>query len=209
MEKEESKKDVGTDLKTNDPTVLAKTESSGEQGQTNLPEQAQADPYKDLLAQIDQLKNTVDEHFQNYLRARADLDNYRKRFIREKEEVQKYAVVPIIEQLMPVIDSFQLGLDSAKKHSKEVEVIKGFELVYSQLSTFFSNLNVKQIMPINEAFNPNLHDCIASVSHDTMKEGHVVQVVRTGYMINDRLIRPASVIVSSGPTPATDESEEN
>ena len=133
------------------------------------------------------------------LRARADLDNFRKRALREKEEAIRYANNGLLERLLPVIDNFELGLDAAKSAADTASILQGMAMVHKQLQDFLKNNGLEEVQAEGEAFDPNKHDAVSQEFSADVPEGHVVRQVRKGYKIKDRLVRASSVIVSKGP----------
>jgi molecular chaperone GrpE len=139
---------------------------------------------------------------EHYLRAVADLENFRKRIGREKQEIIRSAAAGVIEEMLPVLDNMKIGLEAADQHPEAGEVTKGFRMVYEQMKQALAQQGLEEILPDGEAFDPNLHDCIAHQPSGDVAEDHVMTTIRPGFRLNDRLIRAASVIVSSGPAPA-------
>jgi len=133
------------------------------------------------------------------LRARADLDNFRKRALREKEEAIRYANNGLLERLLPVIDNFELGLDAAKSAADTASILQGMSMVQKQLHDFLKNNGLEEVQAEGEAFDPNKHDAVSQEFSADIPDGHVIRQVRKGYKIKDRLIRASSVIVSKGP----------
>ena len=133
------------------------------------------------------------------LRARADLDNFRKRALREKEEAIRYANNGLLERLLPVIDNFELGLDAAKTAADTASILQGMSMVQKQLQDFLKNNGLEEVQAEGEAFDPNKHDAVSQEFSTDIPDGHVIRQVRKGYKIKDRLIRASSVIVSKGP----------
>ena len=133
------------------------------------------------------------------LRARADLDNFRKRALREKEEAIRYANNGLLERLLPVIDNFELGLDAAKSAADTASILQGMSMVQKQLHDFLKNNGLEEVQAEGEAFDPNKHDAVSQEFSADIPEGHVIRQVRKGYKIKDRLNRASSVIVSKGP----------
>jgi molecular chaperone GrpE len=133
------------------------------------------------------------------LRARADLDNFRKRALREKEEAIRYANNGLLERLLPVIDNFELGLDAAKMAADTASILQGMSMVQKQLHDFLKNNGLEEVQADGEAFDPNKHDAVSQEFSADIPDGHVIRQVRKGYKIKDRLIRASSVIVSKGP----------
>ena len=133
------------------------------------------------------------------LRARADLDNFRKRALREKEEAIRYANNGLLERLLPVIDNFELGLDAAKMAADTASILQGMSMVQKQLQDFLKNNGLEEVQAEGESFDPNKHDAVSQEFSADIPDGHVIRQVRKGYKIKDRLIRASSVIVSKGP----------
>lgn len=134
-----------------------------------------------------------------YLRAFADLENFRRRAIREKEELRLYAASKVLEELLPVLDNLALGLAASRQSGADVKVLtNGVELALQQLKSTLAGHGLTEINPLGKPFDPHQHEAIShQPSPDTPAE-HVSAVVRAGYLLNGRLLRPASVVVSSG-----------
>lgn len=135
-----------------------------------------------------------------YLRAVADLENFRRRTVREKEELRLYAASRVLEDLLPGLDNLTLALDAVKKPGADLKSLAGgVEMVLTQLKSALTSHGLKEITPTGQPFDPHQHEAISHLPSDEVKEEHVLNVVRTGYSLNGRLLRPASVVVSSGP----------
>jgi molecular chaperone GrpE len=132
------------------------------------------------------------------LRARADLDNFRKRSLREKEDAIRYANNGLLEKLLPVIDNFELGLDAARNATDAASVLQGMSMVHRQLQDFIRSQGLEEVSAGGEAFDPNKHDAVSQEFSADVPEGQVIRQVRKGYKLKDRLLRAASVIVSKG-----------
>jgi molecular chaperone GrpE len=132
------------------------------------------------------------------LRARADLDNFRKRAMREKEEAIRYANNALLEKLLPIVDNFELGLDAAKTAPDAASILLGMNMVHKQLLEFLRSHGLEEVAAEGEPFDPNKHDAVAQEASTTVPEGHVIRQVRKGYKLKDRLIRASSVVVSKG-----------
>ena len=134
-----------------------------------------------------------------WLRSVADLENFRKRIAREKQEIIRSAAASVIESLLPVLDNMKLGLQAAESHPEAKDVTIGFKMVDDQLKSSLKEQGLEEIFPDGEAFDPNLHECISQETSEDVEEGKVIQTIRSGYRLNEKLIRAANVIVSSGP----------
>lgn len=151
-------------------------------------------------AELAQARKEAADHYERYLRTVADLENFRKRTVREKDELRQFAASRVLEDLIPVLDNLGLGLAAAKMPNAEIKtLVGGVEMVLTQAKSALAQHGLKEINPLGQPFDPNLHESISAQSSATVPDGSVVTVVRTGYSLNSRLLRPASVIVSSGP----------
>lgn len=133
------------------------------------------------------------------LRTAAEMDNHRKRSAREREEAIRYSNQRLLEELLPVIDNFEMGMQAASQDSSSMIYI-GMDMVRRQLNEFLSSQGVEEI-PANGMFDPNQHDAVAQEECAAGEEGRILRVTRRGFKLRDRLLRPASVVVSSMPTP--------
>lgn len=143
-------------------------------------------------------------NYDRYMRAVADLENYRKRITREKDELRQFAAANVMEDMIPILDNLGLGLAAAKQQTDVKAVADGLHLVLEQFKGSLTKHGLKEINPQGQAFDPNLHDCISHQPSAEVAEEKVSQVVRLGYSLNGRLLRPASVVVSSGPARAAE-----
>jgi len=143
--------------------------------------------------EIDQLKDQL-------LRLRADFDNYRKRTLREKREIYENANETLMLELLPVIDHLQLALSSAKEHQADAAFQEGLQLIAEQLMTALSKYGLDPCSSDKERFDPNLHEAVSYLPSKTGPEGTIIAQSRPGYRFKNKMLRPAQVVVSSGPT---------
>lgn len=132
-------------------------------------------------------------------RNQAELDNYRKRMAREKSDAIKFANASLLSELLPVIDSFQMGLSAAINEDPDSIISKGMEMVQKQLEEFLTSQGAVLISSVGQEFDPNIHEAISQESSNEVPSGHVISEIRKGFTLNDRLLRAANVIVSKGP----------
>ena len=132
------------------------------------------------------------------LRSQADFENYKKRAAREKEDAVKYANSSLLQRLVSILDNFELGLAAAKAESTQSPIYSGMVLVQKQLNDLLDENGLQAIEAEGKKFDPNLHEAIAHEPSET-PEGTVIRQARRGYRFKDRLLRPARVVVSSGP----------
>lgn len=147
---------------------------------------------------IASLQSDLDRFRDLALRTQADLENYKKRSTREREDAIKYANTSLLERLIPIVDSFELGLTAARGEGEQSPVFSGMSLVLKQLADFLADNGLQPIEAVGQKFDPNLHEAIGHEPSDTVAEGKVISQTRRGYRFKDRLLRPATVVVSSG-----------
>lgn len=156
-----------------------------------------------LEEQLAAAKAEASSNYDRYMRAMADLDNFRKRTAREKDELRQYAAGRVLEDLLPVLDNLGLGLAAAKQPGAEVmTLVGGVEMVLGQLKSALGNHGLAEINPAGQPFDAHQHEALSQQPSAEVPEGNVVTVVRVGYSLNGRLLRPAAVVVSSGPAKA-------
>ena len=127
------------------------------------------------------------------------MDNYRKRAVRDREDAAHRSATRILEDLLPVLDNLTLGLQAAKAPNADVKtLVGGVEMVGQQLQSALAGHGLAEISPLGKPFDPNLHEAISQQPHTEIPADHVCAVVRTGYTLNGRLVRAASVVVSTG-----------
>ncbi len=191
----------------------AKNESQPEeQGEATTAESVESlgellEKYEALSVSLEEEKKKAEDFQTKYLRAVADLENFRKRAVREKEELYRLALGNFAEEFFPVIDNFKLGMASAENHPEAKVVSEGFKMVYGQMLDVFKNHKIEEIDPAGQDFDPQFHESVAHEPHESIEENKVVQTVRVGYKINDRLLRAAAVTVSSGPPDTAENAE--
>jgi len=130
-----------------------------------------------------------------YLRALADIDNLRKRSIREREEAVIRTRSQLVEDLLPAIDAFKLGLNEARKVDPDGPVFSGFNMAVNQLESIMAEYGLVTLDPTGETFDPSLHDAIRHEESDS-EEGTILQTIRLGFRLGETLLRPASVVVA-------------
>jgi len=161
---------------------------------------AQEGPQADApLRTIEQLQADIDEARDQTLRAQAELDNYRKRARRELDDELRYANVPLVRDLLPVVDNIGRAIAAAEKAEQTPEAVKlleGFRMVARQLDEALARHHARQIPALGEPFDPNRHQAILEQVTNEAPPGTVVLVAQNGYQLHDRVVRPAQVIVA-------------
>jgi molecular chaperone GrpE len=133
------------------------------------------------------------------LRLRAELENVRSRTARELATERRYAALPVVRDLLPVLDNIDRAIAAAEKSGESGVLVDGFRLVRQQLTTILQLHQCQSIDPLGAPFDPQFHEAILHQPSDTVPADHVSMVTQMGYQLHDRVVRPAQVIVSSGP----------
>ncbi|MBL9176462.1 MAG: nucleotide exchange factor GrpE [Verrucomicrobiaceae bacterium] len=154
-----------------------------------------ADPLTLLTQEVERWKDLA-------YRSQAELDNFRKRSAREAQEARVYANADLLRALFPILDNFDMGLEAARAESEKSMIFMGMSMVNRQLQDFLRDSGVQEIEAQGKPFDPNLHDAVSQEANADIAEGTIIRVTRKGYKLKDRLLRAASVIVSSGPVVA-------
>lgn len=157
-----------------------------------------SDDSSSLSQELDDLRIKVKDHWDQLLRARADLDNYRKRAAREKQDLVKTANEKLLIELLSPLDHFEMGLQASPNTEPVDPFRQGMEMVLAQFHQFLKLQGVTEIQTTGQMFDPALHEAVAHQESD-LPEGQIVQQLRKGYRLNDKLLRAATVVVSKGP----------
>ena len=156
-------------------------------------EEAVAD-HEDKLAEA---QRAASEHLDRALRAQAELENVRRRLERDLQNAHKFALERFVSELLPVKDSLELGLAaSAEKGASPASIAEGVELTLRMLEQAMEKFGITVVDPAGEPFDPEYHQAMTMQESDTAESGTVLTVVQKGYLLNERLVRPAMVIVA-------------
>jgi molecular chaperone GrpE len=150
----------------------------------------------DQDAALTELKAKVDENWQKYLRAAAELENVRKRAARDVENAHKFALERFAAELLAVRDSLEMGLAAGEEADVE-SLRQGKEAILKQLVTIMDRFGVEELDPQGEPFDPSLHEAMTMQPSTDVEPGSVLSVFQKGYALNGRLLRPARVVVAA------------
>lgn len=158
-----------------------------------------------LRRELEEARSKAEEHWSHLLRAQAELENQRRRLERDVEHAHKYGLEKFARELLPVVDSLERGLEAANGEAPEVEALReGMDLTLKMLLQALEKFGVQPVEPRGEAFNPELHEAMGMRETEEVEPDHVVDVFQKGYLLNDRLLRPAMVMVAKGPAEGGD-----
>lgn len=197
MKKEKHTSTQQSETKEN-PAAEPELELDAERAAADMCAEEQSLNTADSNGELDKVREEAAKNKDLYLRAVADLDTYRRKVQREKTELVKFALQPLIEELLPSIDHLDMAIEAAKNSDDSKNILMGVEMVSSQIKKVFANFGVEEIKAEGRDFDPNTSECVSHEPSENVPENGVIKVVRRGYMFNGRLLRPAAVVVSSG-----------
>lgn len=186
------------------------TEAGAGRGEPNSDGDAAAEPLVQIESatinaeQLEELKTRAakaDENWERLLRTTADFDNFKKRAAREKQDAIRYANEGLLEKLVPVLDNFDAALSAAQTTASGAgqSMQAGIAMIFQQLKKVLTESGLEEVDATGQKFDPNLHEAVSQQETAETPEGQVVQQLRKGYKLRDRLLRPATVVVAKKP----------
>ena len=149
-----------------------------------------------VVAEVKTIEEKLSEMQDKYIRLSAEFDNYRKRTLREKMELSKYASEDLLSKIIPLMDDFERALTHMEMATDCVAMKDGIDLIYNKFSEFLNQNGIKEIESMNSIFNVDLHEAVAKVPvQEEEKKGRIVDVVQKGYYIRDKVLRHSKVVV--------------
>jgi molecular chaperone GrpE len=181
------------------PAAGGAAPATGSQVAAEVTTAAAAEMPPSLEDQLAVAKKEAAAIYDRYLRAVADLENFRRRGAREKDELRQFGATGLLQSLLPALDNLQLALAAARQQAEAKTIADGVAMVLEQWKGALERHGLKEVNPTGQKFDPHLHESLAHRPDAEVPEEHVVQVVRIGYTLNGRLLRPAAVVLSGGP----------
>lgn len=172
-------------------------EASVEAGQeTGTEEAVELDPIAKLQAQLAEAQAKADENWDIALRTKAEMENVKRRTDKDVDSARKFALEKFANELLAVRDSMEMGLSAAQEEGADIaKIVEGTELTAKMLASAMEKFKVVQLDPVGETFNPDHHQAIAMQPSPEQENNTVMSVMQKGYLLNDRLLRPAMVVV--------------
>ena len=180
---------------------VEESQAAGSAADTSAETPADAGAELTLEEQLEACRGESQEHYDQMLRARAELENYRKRAQKEQQEIRQYQSMSMIRDLLPALDNLGRAIEAAADADSIDGLLQGVEMVRQQLGDTLARYSVTPIESVGKPFDPNLHETVQqlpSAEHPAMT---VLEEVERGYTLHDRVIRPSKVIISSDPPP--------
>jgi molecular chaperone GrpE len=153
---------------------------------------------QELLKKLSETQEEAQKNYDLYMRTYAEMENIKKRGIKEREELGKYANESLIKEILPVIDNLEKAISHARDDENSSALVEGLELIRDALMKTLEKAGLEEVEAIGKPFDPNFHEAVSQQRDDTVAPGYVMIELQKGYVLNGRLIRPSTVVISSG-----------
>ena len=153
---------------------------------------------QELLKEVKDTEKKSQENYDLYMRTYAEMENIKRRGIKERQELSKYANESLIKEILPVIDNLQKAISHAQNDKNPSGLVEGIELTLDGLMATLEKAGLKKVEAEGRPFDPNFHEAISKQIDDKIAPGHVMTELQKGYVLNGRLIRPSMVVISEG-----------
>jgi len=161
---------------------------------------------RDLEKQVEASDREAEEYLDHLKRLKAEFENYKKRMVKERQQIVTWAIEDLIKEFLPVLDDLERAIDSASISQDFSSLIQGIKMVYDHFKQLLKKKGLEEISSQGEEFDPNLHEAIMRIESDEHPDNVVVEEMRKGYKFKDRVLRPAMVKVNRRKKPASDSS---
>ena len=164
------------------------------------------DPLKEMEEKLESMGQEVKENYDRFLRVSAEFENYKKRAAREMNDFRKFANESFVKAMLPVVDHLDRAIESSSndKHA-DTSMMEGVDMILKEILKIFEQFNVKPFESLGKTFDPSLHQAVMQEETEVYPENSVVNELQKGYMMHDRLLRPAMVVVSKTKTKSEDQ----
>ena len=188
-------------LKENKNNAEGKAKKNDSLNTPETDEQKNSDEGNNLEETDDQkdqkgVEEQLNAQKEKVLRLSAEFENFKKRKQREIDEFKKFANETVFKQLLSVVDNLERAIDSATDAVEETSLLEGVKLTHKEILKLFESFNVKVVEAENQPFDPNFHQAVTHAQNNDVPDNTVINVLQKGYVLHDRLIRPAMVVVS-------------
>lgn len=153
---------------------------------------------QELMERLKATEEKAQENYDLYMRTYAEMENIKKRGLKQKEELAKFANESLIKEILPAIDNLEKAISHAQDNNNPSGLIEGIELTLNGLMATLEKAGLKEIEAVGKPFDPNFHEAISQQVNDTVPPKHVIMELQKGYLLNGRLIRPSMVVISQG-----------
>ena len=163
---------------------------------------------QELIEKLKDTEQKAQENYDLYMRTYAEMENVKRRGVKEREELAKFANESLIKEILPVIDSLEKALAHVQDGNNPSGLAEGIELTLNGLMSTLEKAGLEEVEAMGKPFDPNFHEAISLQADDTAPPKHVIMEMQKGYLLNGRLIRPSIVVISQGNSDRKDEEED-
>ncbi|MFW6068163.1 MAG: nucleotide exchange factor GrpE [Chloroflexota bacterium] len=193
MEEEKVKDENGTEASD----VTAPEDVVDAQDEVTEEQEGEADADLSPEEKLAEVEARAAEYLEGWQRARAEFANARKRMERDRAEARRNATIEVVSSLLPILDDFERALESVPQEVASNNWFEGVALVHRKLRSILDNVDIERIEAVGQPFDPNYHEAVLQEESDEYESGIVIKELQTGYRLNDRVIRPAMVVVAA------------
>ena len=159
------------------------------------------DPLKEMEEKLESMGQEVKENYDRFLRVSAEFENYKKRAVREMNDFRKFANESFVKAMLPVVDNLDRAIESSSNDKQaDTSMLEGVDMILKEILKIFEQFNVKPFESLGKTFDPSLHQAVMQEETEVYPENSVVNELQKGYMMHDRLLRPAMVVVAKTKT---------
>jgi molecular chaperone GrpE len=173
--------------------------SEGDQKELSKPHKKARKKQEDFRGKFEEKEKEAKENYDRWLRAVAELENYKKRMAKEKLDLSKYANEQLLKEILPIVDNLERAIEHSHNPKGSKALYDGVKMIAKQLLTVLEKFGIRRIEALNEPFDPNYHEAMMQLETQEHKENIVVRELEKGYLLHDRLIRPSKVAISKSP----------
>jgi molecular chaperone GrpE len=198
QQKAEGTEQVGTENEKAEDLTQEPEKKAKEKGPEKVLKKAEEMTKQEVLKKLTDTREEAEKNYDLYMRTYAEMENIKKRGIKEREELAKYANESIIKEILPVIDNLDKAISHAQNDENSSALVEGLELTRDGLMKALEKAGLKEVEALGEPFDPNFHESVSQRIDDTVAPGHVIMELQKGYLLNGRLMRPSMVVISQG-----------
>ncbi|NOQ95219.1 MAG: nucleotide exchange factor GrpE [Desulfobacterales bacterium] len=198
QQKAEGSEQVDTENEKAEDLTQEPEKKAKEKGPEKVVKKAEEMTKQELLKKLTDTREEAEKNYDLYTRTYAEMENIKKRGIKEREELAKYANESIIKEILPVIDNLDKAISHAQNDENSSALVEGLELTRDGLMKALEKAGLKEVEALGKPFDPNFHESVSQQIDDTVAPGHVIMELQKGYLLNGRLMRPSMVVISQG-----------
>ena len=205
QQKAEGFEQVGKEKEKAEDLTQEPEKKAKEKGPEKVVKKAEEMTKQELLKKLTDSQEEAEKNYDLYTRTYAEMENIKKRGIKEREELAKYANESLIKEILPVLDNLDKAISHAQNDENSPALLEGLELTRDGLMKVLQKAGLNEVGALGKPFDPSFHESVSQQIDDTVAPGHVIMELQKGYLLNGRLVRPSMVVISRGQAPKEEE----